>query len=132
MHFKIFKDLLNIIPVVVYQRFKDENSIVVQHNNLLLTFNCLKKHIGYQFKLLSCISGVDFLGKEYRFSVVYDLLSLEFNSRLRVKVFTNEVTSLPSCTDCRATVNIFGFHYLRIYDREYHVAAARYIKWKTR
>lgn len=60
MQFKIFKDLLNIIPVVVYQRFKDENSVVVQHNNLLLALNCLKKHVGFQFKLLTCISGVDF------------------------------------------------------------------------
>jgi NADH/F420H2 dehydrogenase subunit C len=105
MQFKVFKDLLNIIPVVVYQRFKDENSIVVQHHNLLLALNCLKNHIGFQFKLLTCISGVDFLGKDYRFSVVYDLLSLEFNSRLRVKVFTNEVTSLSSCTDVYINAN---------------------------
>ena len=48
---------------------------------------------------------MDFLGKDYRFSVVYDLLSLEFNSRLRVKVFTNEVTSLPSCTDVYINAN---------------------------
>jgi NADH:ubiquinone oxidoreductase subunit C len=39
---------------------------------------------------------VDFLTKNYRFSVVYDLLSLTYNSRLRLKVFTNELQSLPS------------------------------------
>jgi NADH dehydrogenase (ubiquinone) Fe-S protein 3 len=44
---------------------------------------------------------VDFLTKNYRFSVVYDLLSLTYNSRLRLKVFTNELQSLPS------SVNIF-------------------------
>jgi NADH-quinone oxidoreductase subunit C len=39
---------------------------------------------------------VDFLTKNYRFSVIYDLLSLTYNSRLRLKVFTNELQSLPS------------------------------------
>jgi NADH/F420H2 dehydrogenase subunit C len=55
--------------------------------------------------MLSCISGVDFLGKDYRFSVVYDLLSLTFNTRLRVKVFVNEVTSVPSCVDTFINAN---------------------------
>jgi NADH/F420H2 dehydrogenase subunit C len=45
---------------------------------------------------MSCISGVDFLNKKYRFSVVYDLLSLTFNSRIRVKVFLNESSSVDS------------------------------------
>ena len=58
--------------------------------------NSYVKKSGYQYHLLSSISGVDFLGKDYRFSVVYDLLSLTYNSRLRVKVFVNEVTSVPS------------------------------------
>ena len=39
---------------------------------------------------------LDFLGKDYRFSVVYDLLSLTFNSRLRLKVFINEITAISS------------------------------------
>jgi NADH dehydrogenase (ubiquinone) Fe-S protein 3 len=79
----------------------DEKIIVTSHKNLLLSLKCLKQHIGYQYNMLTCISGVDFLGKDYRFSVVYDLLSLTFNSRIRLKVFVNEVTSVPSI------VNIF-------------------------
>ena len=63
--------------------------------------NVLKNHIGYQYKLLSCISGVDFLLKKYRFAVVYDLLSLTFNTRMRVKIFVNEITFVTS------SVNVF-------------------------
>jgi len=69
---------------------------VVSPVSLLFTLTLLKKHISYQYKLLSCISGVDLLGKAYRFVVVYDLLSLTFNSRLKVKTFVNEITFLPS------------------------------------
>lgn len=102
---KNFEDLNKIIPILTYQRINDENSVVISHDKLLLSLCCLKYHIGYQYHLLSCISGVDFLGKEYRFSVVYDLLSLTFNSRLRVKVFVNEITSVPSIIDVFINAN---------------------------
>jgi NADH/F420H2 dehydrogenase subunit C len=83
----------------------DENTIVVSHDKLLFAMKCLKLHFSYQYKLLSCISGVDFLGKDYRFSVVYDLLSLTFNNRLRIKVFVNEITSVPSVVDIFVNAN---------------------------
>jgi len=98
--FKI-KSLTKSLPFIVYQEFNNEICLVVSKNTLLFVLNFLKLHIGLQYKLLSCISGVDFLTKNYRFSVVYDLLSLTYNSRLRLKVFINEIDSLPSC------INIF-------------------------
>jgi len=98
---KKFEELNKIVPVLVYQRTMDESSVVVSHDNVSLSLHCLKQHIGYQYNLLTCISGVDFLGKEYRFSVVYDLLSLNYNTRLKVKLFVNEVTTVPS------VINVF-------------------------
>lgn len=73
-----------------------EKSIIVSHKNLTFTLNCLKLHLNYQYKLLSCISGVDFMHFKYRFGVVYDFLSLTYNSRLRVKVYVNEITPVDS------------------------------------
>jgi len=98
---KPFKGLNTVVPILTYQRLNDEKTIVVSYKKLLFTLNCLKLHLGYQYNLLTSISGVDFLGKNYRFSVVYDLLSLTFNSRIRLKVFVNGITSVPSI------VNIF-------------------------
>lgn len=88
--------ITKVIPAIAFQRIKDEACVVVTKEDLLLTMNMLKKHINYQFNMLSCISGVDFLNKKYRFSVVYDLLSITFNARMRVKVFANESSSVPS------------------------------------
>lgn len=89
-----------IMPVIFTQNLNNESVFIIHKKNLLLTFICLKKHIKYQYKLLSCISGVDFLstkiGSNFRFSVVYDLLSLTFNSRLRVKVYLNETSTVSS------------------------------------
>jgi NADH dehydrogenase (ubiquinone) Fe-S protein 3 len=100
MQIKI-KSLIKTIPFLVYQEFNNEVCLIVSNNTLLFVLHFLKWHIGLQYNLLSCISGVDFLTKNYRFSVVYDLLSLTYCSRLRVKVFINEITSVPS------SVNVF-------------------------
>ncbi len=51
--------------------------------------NCL-------FKSLVDIAGVDYPEREERFDVVYQLLSHQHNMRVRVKVSTDEQTSVPS------------------------------------
>ena len=37
------------------------------------------------------------MNEKYRFCVVYDILSLRYNSRLRIKIYVNEITSIDSC-----------------------------------
>jgi NADH dehydrogenase (ubiquinone) Fe-S protein 3 len=102
---KNFQEFKNLVPLLTYQEFKDERILVVSVKNFLILLTFLKKHIGYQYNLLSCISGVDLLGKSYRFCVVYDLLSLTFNSRIRIKVFIDEVTFVPSIVDLYINAN---------------------------
>lgn len=51
-----------------------------------------------QFKLLSDLCGVDYPDRPERFEVVYNLLSLKLNQRIRVKVTTDEDNSVPSAT----------------------------------
>jgi NADH dehydrogenase (ubiquinone) Fe-S protein 3 len=91
--------LQNILPLVSASFNKDENIIIVPHKKLEFVMRCLQKHINFQYSLLSCISGVDYLNTKYRFGVAYDLLSITFNSRLRVKVFVNEVSAVDSLVD---------------------------------
>jgi NADH/F420H2 dehydrogenase subunit C len=92
-------ELESLFPFLAYQQIDNETTLIVSSDNLLFSLNFLKYHLGYFFQMLTCISGVDFLGKTYRFSVVYELLSLTHNSRIRVKVFVNEITSISSVTD---------------------------------
>ena len=93
---KNFEAIKTVIPVLSFYSLKKENTVVVLNSNLLFCLTFLKNNIGYQYKLLSCVSGVDFLLKKYRFAVIYDLLSLTYNSRLRLKIFVNEITLVPS------------------------------------
>ena len=53
------------------------------------------------------ISGVDYPAREKRFDVVYHLLSPYQNSRVRVKVQTDEDTPVPSAVDVFPAANWF-------------------------
>lgn len=105
MKIQNYKKLQNIIPIVSYQILNDEISLNVQSKNLLLVLNYLKRHINTQFSLLSCVSGVDLLFTTYRFAIVYDLLSLNNNARVRVKTFVNESTYLDSACSVYRNAN---------------------------
>ena len=98
MYLQEIKKFKGLIPVVLFQTYNDENCIIILNKNIVFVLRFLINHIGAQYKMLTCISGVDLLNLTYRFCVTYDLLSLTFNTRLRVKLFTDEVTPVPSIT----------------------------------
>jgi len=85
-------------PFILFSNTKLEAVVVVLSTHLFFSINCLKKHINYRYTLLSCISGIDFSCSNYRFAVVYDLISLNFNKRIRVKTFLKEGQLLNSIT----------------------------------
>jgi NADH/F420H2 dehydrogenase subunit C len=85
----ISKELKQLIPIYLVYKYLNEISIVVSQSYIIFSLKILKLHINFQYKMLSCISGVDLFGKNYRFSIVYELLSIKFNNRIRVKSLIN-------------------------------------------
>lgn len=63
----------------------------------LLTF--LRDNAACQFTTLVDICGVDYPAREKRFEVVYHLLSMRQNHRIRVRLAVNEDEMVPSCVD---------------------------------
>src|ERR1700761_1303119 len=51
-----------------------------------------------EFTQVSDITAVDYPTKDKRFEVVYNLLSVRHNSRIRVKTYADEATPVPSIT----------------------------------
>lgn len=92
----MIKGLINLIPFFLLQETREEKIMLVTSENLLIVLMFLKLHVFGQLNLLTCISGVDFLGVNHRFCVIYELLSVAFNTRLRIKVFINAYACLPS------------------------------------
>lgn len=90
------ESIIKILPIIRTELYAKDCSLLVKTNLLSEILIILKTHFKYQFKVLTCISGVDYPENLYRFQVVYELLSLKYNSRLRIKVFLNELTPMSS------------------------------------
>ncbi|HRD46234.1 MAG TPA: NADH-quinone oxidoreductase subunit C [Caulobacter sp.] len=67
----------------------------------------LRDHPEFRFHQLVDLCGVDYPERPLRFDVVYHLLSLVKNHRIRLKVQTDEDTAVPSVSDIFPAANWF-------------------------
>jgi NADH-quinone oxidoreductase subunit C len=74
-----------------------EISITVRCDSIIEVCRTLRDQFEYQ--QLMEIAGVDYPGREERFDVVYHLLSLTKNHRIRIRVMTDEEKPVPSVTE---------------------------------
>ena len=75
-----------------------EVSFTVDRESLVETMTLLRDTPGLEYQQLMEIAGVDYPERPDRFEVVYCLLSLTRNHRIRVHVQTDEVKPVPSVT----------------------------------
>ena len=70
----------------------------VRREGIIRCLTFLRDDARCLFKVMIDLCGVDFPDRVERFEVVYHLLSLKLNHRIRVKVATDEETPVPSIT----------------------------------
>lgn len=75
-----------------------ELSLRCTSNNLIKVLTFLRDDTQCQFKALMDLCGVDHPERDPRFDVVYNLLSISQNTRIRLKTATDEDTPVPSAT----------------------------------
>lgn len=83
----------------------DELEVLIVPEGIVPVLQFLKDHHQCQFTNLSDIAGMDVPSRPFRFEVIYNLLSLRFNSRIRVKTYTDELTPIDSCNDVHKAAN---------------------------
>ena len=76
----------------------DELAIVARPESIVRVLSFLRDDVNCQFKQLMDVCGVDYPGRPERFDVVYNLLSLTHNRRIRVKIRTDEQAAVPTAT----------------------------------
>ena len=74
----------------------EELTVIVSKSILLKVLNFLKDDKVFQFKQLIDICGVDYPNRIDRFEIVYHLLSISLNQRIRVKLSVNDGDTVPS------------------------------------
>lgn len=83
----------------------DELTLVVQASDIVYALTYLRDEPACGFRCFIDICGVDYPQREKRFDVVYHLLSLRHNTRIRVKVQTDETTPVPSVIEVFPAAN---------------------------
>lgn len=98
---------------------KDELCLTVKRAAIVPVLTFLRDDVDCKFKQLVDVCGADYPDRPERFEVVYNLLSLKHNARIRVKVLTNEETPVDSVSGVfssaiwfeRETWDLFGIYF---------------------
>jgi NADH-quinone oxidoreductase subunit C len=78
---------------------RDELMLRVSRGGVARVMTFLRDDTACMFTTLIDICGTDYPARSERFDIIYNLLSITKNQRIRVKVATNEDTPVASVTD---------------------------------
>ncbi|MCY3674683.1 MAG: NADH-quinone oxidoreductase subunit C [Paracoccaceae bacterium] len=110
------KDLTHLCEIVQKEQNDSIELIEIKHEELVIIglvtripdlVGFLKKNSECQFTTLVDITAVDYPGREKRFDVVYHLLSMNLNQRIRVKVYLAEDEMVPTLVNLFPSANWF-------------------------
>jgi NADH dehydrogenase (ubiquinone) Fe-S protein 3 len=92
--------VMGCLPKYVQQFsvWKDELTIYISPNGVIPVFSFLKYNTAAEFTQVSTVTAADYPTRENRFEIVYNLLSVRHNSRIRVKTYADEASPVPSIT----------------------------------
>jgi NADH/F420H2 dehydrogenase subunit C len=90
--------LKKIVPKFILKSVSLNQEIVLYTSceQLVNLMYFLKNHSGTRYQQLIDVCGVDYPDRSNRFEVVYQLLSLDYRHRIRVKIQVDEATAVPS------------------------------------
>lgn len=91
-----YHDIVKILPVIQIELYGIQYCFLIQVHLLKNILFIFKNHFRYQFRVLTCISGMDYPENLYRFKLAYELLSIKYNARLRFKIIIDEITPVNS------------------------------------
>lgn len=91
--------------IISSEFINSELSIYVKHENILDVLSFLKKDKKTQYHMLISICGVDYPENPKRFEIVYNLLSLTLNHRIKVKIKVSEHEIVQSITHLFTSAN---------------------------
>ncbi|CAM9804155.1 unnamed protein product [Chrysoparadoxa australica] len=77
--------LAEVLPIVDFRVKGDEMVLRVRDRDIVPTLAFLRDDVNCQYKVLTQVTGVHYPHRKSAFEVVYELLSIRYNSRIRVK-----------------------------------------------
>ncbi len=121
----IYRDYLKkLFPQTIAYVINGELIIKVPCKKIKNILNFLKNHTQSQFKILSDICAVDYPWKKNRFEIIYNILSIAYNTRLTLILFLEEKSTVDSIVSIysaagwfeREIWDMFGIFFLGHHD----------------
>jgi NADH-quinone oxidoreductase subunit C len=93
--------------IVDIQICKNNIILLIKPEDIVMACRILHDDEDLAYDYISCISGVDYLGKEPRFMMVYHIYSMKNKNRLTINVNVPENYSVPSVSSIWTGANWF-------------------------
>jgi NADH-quinone oxidoreductase subunit C len=93
--------------VLSHKMMNDEMVLTAKREDIVRVLQFLRDDSECQFKMLVSLCGVDYPERPERFEVVYNLLSLTQNNRVRVKLTATENEFVPTVSKVFSTAGWF-------------------------
>lgn len=104
-----------LFPESAVYRNNNCPTLVVSYTEILPVIRILRDHTSFRRKVLSDRTAVDYPGNnDHRFQLAYSLLSVDWNTRRRVKTFVAEGSPIDSITSIHPSAN---WYEREVYDR---------------
>ena len=91
--------------IVSHHTFKGEMIITVKRDAIIPVLTFLRDDANAKFVQLIDVTAVDYPERPERFELVYQLLSLKYNQRVRIKLTTDESTPVSSVVSVFSVAN---------------------------
>ena len=107
VHKCFLTQLKKIVVAAVKTTSYTRNSLVVKtsRTRVFVLLQFLRGHLLSQYKTLVDIVVYDRTDRVYRFTIIYNLLSVTFNARMQVCIYGNSSKAVPSVCKVYASAN---------------------------
>jgi len=93
--------------------FRGEVTVVVEPSRIVEACDFLKSDPAHAYVMLTDLTGIHFIDRDYEYEVAYLLYSFKSNSRIRLKIRLAETNHAPTVTGVWSTAN---WHEREAYD----------------
>lgn len=97
----------------------NELELLIAPQGVLPVITFLKDHTNAQFNNISDVTAIDVPSRVNRFEIIYNILSIRYATRIRVKTYTDELTPIDSISEIfkganwyeREVYDMFGVYF---------------------
>jgi NADH/F420H2 dehydrogenase subunit C len=116
-----FHRLFRSLPLITCTSSSQNLVCTASSDKISMILRFLRDHVLSQYKILGSITVLDSPNRDLRFEVIYELLSIRWNHRLRLKTWTDSKIPLSSAMDLYSSANWYEREAWDLFGVSFHI-----------